>query len=446
MAFDRSKYAATSVATLKEQSQAAESVVKNGGYEKTEYHKHDEGENIYRLYPAHPDAKTQAFAFVRVTHFIECEVPTQDKKGTEFKKKHIFNARTHGGYPKDVIEEYINLAKQMLVAQNLSAATLKKRLEPIEDYKLGIKPQAKWMMYADKMLPGKAVAGKATYSAVFGILELSQAQKDRLNVISQNEGANEVIATDPFTDPDTGRAVIIRKKLKDDKGQAVAPKDMYAVELDATADKQTFKVRMFPLSDEQLEAFTAKELLEKRFTDCYKRADFERAVAALELFDSKHEYGVTGSEEWNLLINELDQMVPEDGAEGEGEEEGDGSVPRGDKFSRMTRDDLKTFIRVEKLGIIPSQSMTDDVLRDLVRTKWAEKNAPAPSANPTSNSFPEDETDEVNDMETGDGGQNQALLQDARDMEETPAATKPAAGGSSRMAALKAKTTAPKSE
>jgi hypothetical protein len=425
MAFDRSKYQATSVATLKEETAAAEAVVK-GGFEKTEYHKHEEGLNIYRLYPAHPDALTQAFAFVRVTHFIECEVPTLDKKGTELKKKHIFNARTHGGYPKDIIEEYIYLVKQALGAAKLTAAALKTRLSPIDDYKAGIKPQAKWMMYADKMVPGKPVAGKVPYTPVFGILELSQAQKDKLNLISQNESANEVIASDPFTDPDTGRALMLRKTTKDDKGREVLAKDMYTLQLDTEYDKESMKIRLFPLSDPQLEAFSAKEMLEKRFTNCYKRADFERAVAALEAFDMKHEYGVTGTETWNNLINEFDAMIPEDGEEDGGEGE-DGDAPRGDKFARMNRDELKTFIRTEKLSIVPSQSMSDDTLRDLIRGKM---NAGAPA--PTNGTFPDEE--DLGD-DTSDGGQNLAQLQDAQESEQ--GAGKPV---SARMAALKEKT------
>jgi hypothetical protein len=438
MAFDRSKFQATSVATLKEQEQATEAVAKNSGFEKTEYHKHGEGENIYRIYPAHPEALTQAFAFARCTHYIECEVPTQDKKGTELKKKHLFNAKIHGNYPKDIIEEYIQQATDLLNGQKLTAAALKNRLFPITDYRDGIKPQVKWMMYADKMIPGNAVAGKISYAATFGILELSQAQKDRLNVISQNESAGEVIATDPFTNPDTGRAVIIRKKTLDEKGQKVAPKDMYQVEMDSAADKQTFKVRLFPLSDSQLESFAAKELLEKRYTNCYKRSDFERAVGALELFDSKHEYGVFGTERWNATVMELDAMIPADDETEEGEAEGDEGAPRGDKFSRMNRDDLKSFIRTERLGIVPSQSMTDDNMRDLIRQKLSERNVPAPAAPAPSpsNSFP-NENEELGD-DTSDGGQRLANLQDARDAErETPAATAPKT--SSRMAALKEK-------
>ena len=65
MSTDRSKFKATSVATMQQQEKAVSKMVRQNDSERTEYLHLDEGTNKVRIFPAHPDSKSFIYPYGR---------------------------------------------------------------------------------------------------------------------------------------------------------------------------------------------------------------------------------------------------------------------------------------------------------------------------------------------------------------------------------------------
>jgi len=326
MALDRSKFKATSVAaTVQKDAELSSSLGRNN--DRVDYLKWNNGSNLVRIYPPHPeeDGGSDVFAEAKVTVWLPMMVAQKDANHQEMLDpktrrpimkegaKSVFNSRIHGGTPKDLVEEYIAFSRERLtedlkVCQDAkSKAFIEDKIEAITGNFMkkvqGLKYKQAWVIYTDHIVGGVPK---------FGMFEIGPAIKDRLNSIAAStDTGNDPLATDPFTDIETGRAIIVTY----DK-EAKQAKDYYKVELDNAIENtiingKTYPLpRMFPLSDEQLEKFMKATPLAKKFRNVFKRRDFDLQLEGLEFFDSKNQIGTFEDQTWLGICEEISAYYP----------------------------------------------------------------------------------------------------------------------------------------
>ena len=367
MAIDRSKFKTSSAAAMKQADQETEAVVKNKENVNADYLKITPGSNKFRIYPYHPDGGGDTFAEAKVIHWLPTEVAERDsnnnvvndpktgKPKLKRTSKPIFNSKIHAGTKKDIVEEYISFAEKIAKETYNDENQRKAFLEPIfgnfAKKVNGITARASWVVYADKI--------EGTGKKVFGRLEIGKAIKQRLNAIAANESSSEPLGTDPFTDINDGRAIVVIYNKEADK-----PQDYYITEIDSSFDKVSKMITLYPLTDEDLDKFEKYPSLASMLKNSYKRKDFDNALKGLKMFDDDNELGIFGYDEFLDTADEISQLYPEDGEAAVEAEE-----VSGDKFDQMNREELKAFIRDNKTGHVVRKEITDDMIRVQLR-EW----------------------------------------------------------------------------
>lgn len=417
MAFDRSKFKATAISTLKEQEAENKSANMNNAQDgKIPFHQIPEGTSKWRIMPAHPECKSYMAA--KQVHWLPQEV-TYEKDGkevTEIKRRPIFNSRTHGNTSKDIVEEYIAFVTKLVYDEVQDPEERKKKLFNLTDWKTGVKGRLTWITYAQR------IEGNAR---TLGRLELPSLVKDKMNELAiTDDTSDDVIQTDPFTDPDTGKAILITY----DKSQK-EPAKKYGATLEWRGN--------YSLNDEELEAFMEADTLESIYKESYKRKDFEKALAGLRIFDEDNRYNAFGHDEWLDICEQIDKFYPEND-EAEEEEKPTpkstkttktahvakevvaevstkkgGDLPWEDEYDDMDRAALKTFITENELDIRVLPKYSDDQIRDMIREE----------------------------MENATNPQRQVVdeIEEAEEAEEVEAAPAASGSASDRVAAMKAR-------
>lgn len=404
MALDRSKFKSTVVATVVEQDKELASSLGRDGGSYTKYIKFEDGENLIRIYPPHPeeDGGGDVFAEAKVSTFLPMMVVERDNNRQDIIEngrpklkesvRSVFNSRIHGSTPKDLVEEYIrvateNLEEDLKVVQDpVAKSQITERLNRIKgNYALkiqGIGYKQAWVMYIDRIVGS---------SATFGPIEIGPAVKDRLNAIAaSSDSANNPLATDPFTDLDNGRAVKVFYNKSASK-----PQDYYKAELDNVLTPtviagQTYNLpRTFPISDEQLEAFNKVTPLAKRFKNCFTRRDFELQFEGLSFFDKKHGINLFQNSTFIDICEEIDAYYPEIEEEAEKETSAthhattplDNVAPikaeptpaaideNVDQFTMMSRKELGDWCKLNKVGLLIKPTLSDEDIREHAR-QW----------------------------------------------------------------------------
>ena len=97
--------------------------------------------------PAHKESTT--FIYPRTVSWINKEMQVDDGKGgkkTEIKRGPVFNARVHSAFrEKDIIEEYVRIATEMLKDQISDETILAKQLSKMTYWETGILPKSTWV-------------------------------------------------------------------------------------------------------------------------------------------------------------------------------------------------------------------------------------------------------------------------------------------------------------
>lgn len=399
MALDRSKFKSTAVQAMVEQDkELANSIGRDGG-SYTQYLKFENGDNLLRIYPPHAeeDGGGDAFAEPKVTAWLPMMVVEKDANGQDIvengrpkvkeSSRTVFNSRIHGNTEKDLVEQYIRIAEERLtenlkVCQDLlEKSKLEDKLHRIRgNYKLkiqGLGYKQQWVMYVDR------IVGQ---TSTFGPIEIGPAVKERLNSLAAStDGGNAPIATDPFTNPDDGRAVLIKYNK-----QATRPQDYYTTELDnvtvptVIGGKTYHMPRVFPLTDAQLEAFDKVSPLAKRFKNSFTRRDYKLQFEGLEFFDSKYDLGIFQDSEFIDVCEEIDSYYPEIEEAAATQNEAaplQGTTPavqqqeeyQGDMFDLMSRKELGEWHRTNRTGFIVKPTISDDDVRESARN-WFNNN------------------------------------------------------------------------
>lgn len=372
--FNRDQFKAAKLEANKAQSAEVSKTLKVGSNSRGDYHSIDEGANLFRIFPPHnpEDPSFQA----KVVYWIECKVQKTDSDGNplegqfEWKRRPIFDSRIHGETPKDIIDEYIKFTKQIIFDTSTDKKDASKQLSPINGWRgsdgkwnQGILPSSSFVAYATK--------GDITIPNI-GRLELYQADKDELEKLNVDQDTGEVIQTDIFSGPDDGiQFVLMRSKNSEGKfvnkitKKEFRPKDSKNAgkEWEAFAESQV-------IPDDVLEHWSKMEPLIAQFKGAYKRSDFERSLEALQEFERKHGYHTFENDEFLDIVQEIDGYYPEEDETNTNKP--DHEQPNEEKSEAsgldiMNREELKNYIKKNKLPIRVLNSMPEAVIIDMIR-------------------------------------------------------------------------------
>lgn len=399
MAFDRSKFKAAKLESNKQVADQAESTLRQSlGGTRGDYHKIDEGTNYFRIMPPHspedPSWQPKVVTWLEVL-IEETDADKNPTGKTERRGRPIFDSRVHGGTAKDIIDQYILFVKKKVYEEEQDQESAKKRLFPIFGYRdgkgtwhSGILPSSSFVAYATK---GEISAGN------LGRLELYKADKDKIEELNIDEGSDDPILTDSFSDPDEGvELVIILSKNDKNKYEKVLKKREPNLKglkgQEKLAGLEAFEESQ-RVPDEVLKKLSEMDSLKSMFKDAYKRHDYERSVEALQYLDEKHGFGVFQIDEFLDVVEEIDKYFPEEAAETveeapakekpkttrtvaaaakaqpelfPEEEASDDLELIPSDIDEMTRKELKEVITLKGLKIRVTSNVTDETLRDQV--------------------------------------------------------------------------------
>lgn len=314
---DRFRTSTAEAAALQDEKVKAVAPSKRGG--RPGYLSIDDGPNMFRIYPFHPDGRGEFYAEPKMTVWLEVEVPKRDDEGNlipnkkEVKNKSIFNSKLHGNLDNDLVETYMELMKEKVEEEEYDDKKKKERLRKLLGGMTGLRYRNTRVMYADKHEGGKIT---------FGRLEVSEATFEKIKALAAKaDEPGSPMTIDPFTDPEDGVAIILSKNPE------AKPADYYTVDFHTEKQgKFNFSIVPTPLSEEQMEAFLEQEPLSNLFQDAFKKKDFLYQLEGLERFDDKNDVGifVEGSKWYDRLMEvaaAINEQLPDEEEEENEEEE-----------------------------------------------------------------------------------------------------------------------------
>lgn len=395
MAVDRKQFASTKVTTLKSQEKEVKKQVATSysNKDKVDWLTIEKGSNKLRIFPAHPES--DSFIYPRCTVWLEREI-SYEKEGEqviEIVKRPVFNSKVHGGTPKDLVEEYVKFATKMLeeeIAVEQDEETKKKledKLATIQHWQNGIKYKTGWCCYANKIVDGQKH---------FGQIELTPGIKEKLNELSIVEDADDPIQTDPFTDVDDGKAVIVSKTVEAKKLKNGKTKDetKYGVTIEFRGN--------YALSDKELEDFAKVDPLSKIYKNSFRMRDFELQLEGIKIYDKKNKLGVLDYDAFLDIVEEIKGYYPESDSEAENDSEAY-ETETGDQFDSMDRNGLKKWIATNcpNKEVVVRTTDDDDEIREKIREFLAIKEEPEVG----DEELPEEEApEEENDLPWDENG------------------------------------------
>jgi hypothetical protein len=294
---DRSQFGGTPLEVINTQEKENEA---KKPYGKNNFHRYDEGENKFRMYPSHPNVPKKSFTYPQRVVFLDIEVEETNDGGQKVKvirQKPIFNAIVHSDImKKDLVDEYIQFVKNVH-KNNVD----KDELTRVWNLMLGkngkLKSTDGWMAYADKYVGGVKT---------FGLLLLKTSVKNSMNAIA-SELSKNFGSIDPFTPADDGICIIVTKDKE--AGEKDASK-WYTVKLESEMiDRFNQKLIPTPLTDEDLEKFLKEDPLYNKYVNSYCKEDFVYQVEGLQRFDATNQVGIFEYEEFQNIIAELSEQA-----------------------------------------------------------------------------------------------------------------------------------------
>lgn len=314
MAFDRTKFQGAKLSANKDSQKSAQANNKSfaSGNSRAGFLEIEEGKNVFRIMPPHPnDTIGAAYLPKRVT-MLKCESNVwkdgEETDQTEIKNKNIFIATQHGNLPGDPIELYINYVRKRASDEFQDKEDRQKFLAPITGWKdktgkwnWGITPKTSFVAYAVK-------------DKVLGRLELYESMVKDMDKLAITEEADDVMGTDPFSDPNEGRELIITKEKEIDKQGKTTNKWVHTISMgEPSRQKRESWDDYFErtkLTDAQLEELEKQEPLSKiQGNDVYTTRDWNFAIDGLLRFDQENKYGIFDNDEFMEELSELEKLV-----------------------------------------------------------------------------------------------------------------------------------------
>lgn len=317
--FDRSRLKGTSLATLKQKEQEHEAKRPSNDFERN-YLKIDDGDNTFRFFPFHPDGGGSSYSEAKCVSFLSVKTEKRDDngKGTgefEVKRRPVFNGKVHGNLPKDLVEEYLRIAKDIAIPNFTDDEKKQKAIWGKITGQDGIKPIDTWVVYAAKREGG-------VYKT--GLLELKKSITPQLRDLAA-QLTTDVQSPDPFSDPDEGICVIINKSGKKLDTEYKATLENEVVKKEGSGRLSTEYIYT-PLTDQQIEEWIKKDSLYKMYVNVFKKRDLELQLDGLVRFDAElkasgYPIAVTEYSEFADIAEELFNLVAEDDQKEEKKEE-----------------------------------------------------------------------------------------------------------------------------
>lgn len=403
--FNRERFKAAKLEVNKKVTDEVQKRFANTDSKRGDYHKIDEGVNYFRMMPPHNENEPSFQP--KVVYWMDCKIQEVDSDGkptgkSSIKSRPIFDSKVHGGTKKDIIDEYINFTKKVIFDSVQDKDERKKLLAPIQGWRSqngkwnpGILPNHSYVCYATK---GEVIPEN------IGRLELWENDKKALEKLNISEKSDEPIITDSFSDPDNGVQFVITKgRDEKDKPYTVitkrvfeAPKNVKPGEIEKYWNEFANSQKV---SDEVLMRLSEMEPLSSQFKDAYKKADFERALEALQMFDAKHGFGTFDNDEFVEIVTEIAGYYKEEANRPkenvEISKDVSSSTNEDIDLYDMTRDELKAYIKEKSLPIKILSSMKDDMIREMILSYESE--APEDNQDPSDASESNDDTPESND-------------------------------------------------
>lgn len=387
----RSQFKATSIKALKNKIDKDDATM---GVQNNEYLNLEDGKLLkIRIFPAHPHEEN--FYVSKMCYWL----PFTNDDG-ESKRRTVLDSIAHGGTEMDIVREYVRFAK----SRYSDDAEKMEALVGTGMQSNSLNPQYSWLCYADSVKEDTELKPK--------LWEFKKMVRDLLNKLACSEDEDEPIEVDPFTDPDDGLVLAVKylKKPNKKKGE-----NYYEVDFAKTGKKKEAYSR--PLTDEELENFMKMRPLSE-IIPRYGMRDFEQALEGLQNFDEENGFDLFDDDEWLEIVegvkaqyestadddddapkkkttkksaatksskkqdededeqeddtdddDETDEDADEEDEDGEDDEDEDEDADESDEFDEMERDDLKKYIKKNKLDIRVTKTMSDDDLRDAIREK-----------------------------------------------------------------------------
>jgi hypothetical protein len=270
----RDKYKATPVKALKKSITEEDAEFSSG---RGQFVQLTDGKNRIRFFPSHK--ANERFYTLRAFYWVKNYA--DDDSGDEMYNRTVLSARFH--YPNakwDLIDEYIVAARSFIESNgDFEPDEKAAKLEVITNWKTGLQLSRSWVAYCLKISGDKRE---------FGLIEMNKTIRDKINSEVLLEDEDEPITTDPFTDPDNGKVVIINV----DKSKSKADQ------------KYTIKVSgVNPLEDEELETFDSAKPLGDLFH--YTAKDWDSGLEGIKIFDDANDIGLFADSDWLEHVEEI---------------------------------------------------------------------------------------------------------------------------------------------
>ena len=380
----RSQLKATSMKSLKKRIDSDDAMV---GSNSGEYLQLEDGKTLkIRIFPAHPGLED--FYVPRKCYWLS--IAGNDG---EMRRTTVPDARTHGGSKFDLVDEYVKWAKKQI---GNDAAKLD-ALVGTGPKSNSLNPSYTWVCYADRINGDDELHAK--------LWEFKKSVRDALNKLAMSEDPDEVIETDPFTDPDEGLPINVtyNKNPNRKKGE-----NYYDVAFPK-------KVKARPLTDKEIEYFMEQKPLNEVVPN-YTMRDFDKALEGLQNFDEDNEIGLFDNDAWLEHVEEIKAQYeseeeeekpakkktakktskkvvePEedDEEEDENDDDDENEEESGDKFDKMSRSELREYILDNELDI-KTKGLDEDEIREAIRAAESDSDEEGDDS--------DDEEDEEDDEE-----------------------------------------------
>lgn len=316
MAFDRSRFKASSFETIQKEEQKQKET--NKTFYQTDgrrapFYTISDGRNWLRVLPS-SDPETAAYVAMRTTQLpvLDDEWENGEKTGRKvMKNKKIFIATTHCDAVKesglqDPVEFYIQ--KVFEKAEDFQDENDKKKfLFPIQgggsgnkNWKPGCIPQSTWVCYVQD-------AKRDLYRLELRTNWFNLLHKKSIELA---EECNKV-SLDMFSSPDDGFPLIIVKGTKTQNGKERVYYDVEAGKPTVGQSWEDFFEKC-KISDSELERLAGQPSLKELYVDCYTTRDLNLALEGLKNLEAQHpEFDVLSDPDFEELVSKLYEIVPE---------------------------------------------------------------------------------------------------------------------------------------
>lgn len=358
MSVDRSKYRKASAEEMSQKAEEMKAREANQS-DRIVFLKVEPGINKFRILPAPVKAESSLFLFPKVTAFLPMLIDETDKDGNKTgnqieKRIPVFNAKVHGNLSIDIVESYIEAARDKFSATCKDKKQLFEKLKPIIDWKTGIKYTSAWICYAYKY------TGNGN-NKIYGRLQLTDGVKKQLDSLCLRQG-------------DTGAPIVVDLVSDVDQGKPIQwTSNPNAEDAKAKNKLNILFEENLELTDDELDMLESWDTLESLYTNSYTKKDFEKQCKGLQLFDKKMKLNIFDSPSFQSVLDsaksEIESMLTESKVEKEEEPE-KSEIP--EVLQEMDKKTLMSLPKILELDVQIKTTTPPSKIRQILKETMIE--------------------------------------------------------------------------